>query len=318
MAVLRTGGRTAQMLIVSIIATHYFLLLGLGAIHGGQHMQKISYPKLMASIHSRALVFGLIFAFIPTALGIYSMGEVTTTLSGRSAAIQSDHESTSIVPRSRSEMQLAGTVSHIASIASLLFFVCHSSIVCNGHKKCAREAHGLNRMFRDYRKSPEADDFVRGTNRNLTSFVAETLHIQGREWVSTKDKTPNAALMTLIFIASGSMNILLSVFLADSMFPKPQAQGASLVDVRVLTTALCFGLTGFAALHMRARRGGTGVDPAEAISEVMASITRILCAVLPLCILVEWAVSGTAPLLFDVFQIALFIAGYVLQTSRDD
>jgi len=145
-------------------------------------------------------------------------------------------------------------------------------------------------MFRDYRDNHEADDFVRGTNQNFTSFVAETLQIQGRNWILAKDsshksKASNVALMTLIFIASGSMNILLCVFLADSMFPKPQVQGTSLVDVRVLTTALCFGLTGFAALHIRARRSDTGVDPAEAISEVMASITRTICAVLPLCIL---------------------------------
>jgi Ca2+/H+ antiporter len=307
------------MLIVSIIATHYFLLLGLGAIHGGQHRHKISYPKLMASMHSRAIVFGLIFAFIPTALGMNSMGKVTT----RSATFHSDHGSTSIAPRRLSGTQIAGTVSHIAAIASLLFYVCHSSIVCNGHRIWTSQAHGYNRMFSDYRDNPEADDFVRGTNRNLTSFVAETLQIHGQNWISAKDsphdsETPNAALMTLIFIASGSMNILLCVFLADSMFPKPQAQGASLVDVRVLTTALCFGLTGFVALHMRARRRDISVDPAEAISEVIASITRILCAVLPLCILVEWAVSATTPLLFDVFQIALFIAGYVFQSSRDD
>lgn len=121
------------MLIVSIIATHYFLLLSAGAIHGGQHRQKISYPKMMASIHSRAIAFGLIFAFIPTALGMNSTGKVTTAFIDRPAAIYSDHGSTSIAPRNLSGTQLARTVSHIAAIASLLFYVCHLSIVCIGH-----------------------------------------------------------------------------------------------------------------------------------------------------------------------------------------
>jgi hypothetical protein len=102
--------------------------------------------------------------------------------------------------------------------------------------------------------------------------------------------------------------------MADPMFPKRQTQESLLVDIKVLITVFCFGMTGFAALYNR--RVNKSIDPAVAMSEVMASITQAALCCPPIMHLSRIGSQRHDPV--DMFQTALFTAGYILQASRDD
>lgn len=78
---------TAQLLLLSIVATNYFPLLGLGRIYNYKRQQ--TFSNAIDPQYALALLFGLVMTVLPTALddGVSATAELDHAMAPSSATL---------------------------------------------------------------------------------------------------------------------------------------------------------------------------------------------------------------------------------------
>lgn len=279
-AVLKAEAATAHVLLLSFVATNYFLWLGLARIYGNKHQH--NYATVMASIHMRALFWVLTLAIIPSALP-------TSVDDGRFAKSSSSHANTS-----------AATSAIVAAVMSLLVLFLYTADICLKHSPIPAE---IDSCIERGKNGLETDNLVLNGRDTRVDWKPTRLH-----------PSEGVSIVGAILVAASVMYGFLSVLLLDSVVFVDE-QHSTLVFVKILITALLSALTGLAASYLHAWRFGTCVDPVqEAKCAVVALIMRLLLVARPICVIVEWTAYGSL-LVVDPMTVALFLAAYLSQNT---
>jgi hypothetical protein len=291
-AVLKIDMATTQVLLLSMVATNYFLLLGLGRMYDHNASDAI------APHYAPALFFGLVMTVLPTALDTAGLGFALGDMA----------------PSSPTLLQKAATMAHIIAVLSLVIFAAYLTLVCYLHS-------GQQRFSLSISKYARHNQFGRDSSGTTMPLPTKRHDHEPAFCHANSDKASWRCAVTLIFILLSVSHPVLCIALVDATAPEPR-RWSILVFVKILLTTLLMGLTeltGTAAYIQLKKKSkadlSKGVDMAKARAGVVALITRLLLFVHPLCVVIQWAVYATPPPAVALFPAALLLAAYSLENS---
>lgn len=218
-------------------------------------------------------------------------------------------------------------VSQIAAIALAILFLFHATLRCHMHSDRVTEANGLRRFVDGAGERTESYQFTVNAARHAPLSAVEDWQTERAAWISSKTRPSNAptdsALNTGILLASGVAGLCSCFYLADSMSSGSTGGWLSRPTIGYVVTPLVVGLAQHAAAWLHAYTDGKGQSAGESMCDAAASSTCVVGFVLPLCVVVEWAMGSTgSAMLFDAFQAWFLIASVLPPTlmmhSRGD
>jgi hypothetical protein len=282
---------TAQVLLLSIIATNFFLLLGLGRIY--YHKRRQARPNTIASLHTSALLASIVFALIPITL---------PTIISDSRSTTSSYGNTEVAPS-------ALVVVRTAAIISLLVYASQIFPLCYEKADLLETTNGLLRFL-----------MLDNGNSGATNSLKDMDVPAGLGDNRPKKQVLEMTDIKVIFVASSVMQPVLCIFLLDSMVLN-QEQWSTSVFCKIMITALVTGLAGLAACYLHAQQlklFEQDMYPTETRTRQIVLVTRLLFVAHPACILVQWADHVTSLSVMAPFPAALFFAAYFFETRIDD
>jgi hypothetical protein len=307
---------STQVLLLSIVATNYFLLLGLGRMY--DHKRQPIDPQ-----HAPALLFGLVMIVLPTALGTAGLGFAFAD----------------VAPSSTTLLQKAATMSHIIAVLSLVIFVAHVTLVCYLHSGEHRFSFSVLQHARDPENTRLSKNELFGRessdNHNSLPMIRHDSSNYGLspDICHAKSGEVSWKRCAFIFFLSSVSHPALCIALVDATAPEP-GRWSVLVFVKILITTLLMGLTGITGLTRLTRTVTYAAhvqqiktpeaklsrveDTGKARAGVVALIIRLLLFVHPLCVVIQWVFYGTHPPAVALFPAALLLAAYFLETSMGE
>jgi hypothetical protein len=294
---------TTQVLLLSIVATNYFLLLGLGRMY--DHKRQPIDPQ-----YAPALLFGLVMTVLPTALGTAGLGFAFADMAPSSATL----------------LHKAATMAHIIAVLSLVIFVAHLTLVCYLHSGEQRFSLSVLEHARDSEKNRLSKNelFERDSSDTHNSLPMKP-HNWRNYFYHAKSGEVSWKECAFIFFLSSVSHPALCIALVDATAPEP-GRWSIQVFVKILITTLLMGLTGLTgtvtyaahAQQIPVAKLSRAVDTGGVRAGVVALITRLLLFVHPLCIVIQWVVYGTPPPVVALFPAALLLAAYFLENSMGE
>jgi uncharacterized membrane protein YtjA (UPF0391 family) len=304
---------TTQVLILSIVATNYFLLLGLGRMY--DHKRQQTFTDAINPRYACVLLFSLVITVLPTALD-----------DGLSASTRLDHAVTNMAPSNATMPQKAATMARIIAVLSLVIFVVYVTLVCymgSDMERMCRALCGQTIRGKDNSKNEPSGENLsncrtcrgRGFPGSLTReprHKSTFFFMESASYTARSNKGPWRYV--LLFIASSVSLPFLCNALVNATVPGPELW-STLIFVKIMVITLFTGLTGLVAYVAHVLYFARTFDSAKAQADMVALITRLLLFFRPLCVVIQWAVHGTPPPAVALFPAALLLAAYFLETS---
>jgi hypothetical protein len=305
-AVLKKEMATTQVLLLSMVATNYFLLLGLSRMYDHRRQQTLS--DTINPRYALVLLLALLMTVLPAALD-----------DGLSASTKLDH---AVAPSSATLPEKAATMARIMAVLSLVIFAAYITLICYMGSDMERIIRTLRRQVsigrdntgksKDELSGVNSSDCIRNSLAMRPQSNSASPLMTSASYTARSDKVPWRS--AFIFILSIVFHPVFCIALVDATAPDP-GRWSTLVFVKILIITLITGLTGLAAYVAHGLRTKRTFDSAKTPADVVALITRLLLCFRPLCIVIQWAVYGTPPPAVALFPAALLLSAYFLENS---
>ncbi|RYN53072.1 hypothetical protein AA0117_g13349, partial [Alternaria alternata] len=293
--------------LVGATTINQLVLLGACFIHGGHHSGATSYPKLMASIHARALPAGL-------ALLAY-------------AAVSNAGSEVSSEKRPR--------VYCITAILLLLYFAGHVFFVCRLHSNVSLAVSGLLSP-----SDPNMSVNCRNSGLLPNSFsgrigVSQIWHLRDekeawlRGWLSLdsdseKGQPSDSAIAVLTLLLSCIATLFLGAQFVNTLAAEDTGSWQSPLHAGYILLPLSTSAAGLIAVQLHGCGCTSAVFHGQALFASVLSTFHLLCFTLPVFVLTRWATApGPSLEFFDVHQLGLLAIAsllplYPMQRGSDD